>query len=60
MLESAGGGSVTSPNVTGRNTHMMRTIQNSPIGTYKDTKKIGELNLRQTLISRINNFLPAH
>ena len=28
--------------------------------TYSDQKRLEEINLKQTLISRINNFLPAH
>jgi hypothetical protein len=60
MLESAGGASAYSPNANGRNHRMLRTVQISPLGTYKDSKTIDEINLRKTLVARINNYLPAH
>ena len=51
-----------SPSVSGgRNSKMNRTIQTNltPLGNYPKEKH-DEYSLRQTLISRINNFLPNH
>ena len=61
MLESAGGNSFTSPtaNASGRNTQMGRTIVHSPMGNY-ESRKQKDINLKQMLVSRINNFLPTN
>lgn len=63
LLESAGGLSAMSPSpaTTGRNYKGNRTMQNPLLlESIMDPLKQYEVNLRQSLISKFNTFLPAH
>ena len=63
LLESAGGLSVMSPSpaATGRNNKGNRTMQNSKmLESIQDPLAQYEVNLRQSLISKFNTFMPAH
>ena len=63
LLESAGGLSVMSPSpaATGRNNKGNRTTQNSKMyESIQDPLSQYEVNLRQSLISKFNTFMPAH
>ena len=63
LLESAGGLSVMSPSpaATGRNNKGNRTMQNSKmLESIQDPLSQYEVNLRQSLISKFNTFMPAH